>query len=91
MAEDRYSYTVEEFCEVERMSRSMLYKLWKEGKGPKFYWVGTVRRISHEARIEWQRQLEAINTENPKYNVRRHRNSYPVQLVELNATSNGGA
>ncbi len=53
--------------------------------------VGTVRRISHEARIEWQRQLEAINTENPKYNVRRDRNSYPVHLVELNATSNGGS
>jgi hypothetical protein len=59
MAEDRNSYTVEEFCTAERMSRSMVYKLWKEGKGPKFYWVGTVRRISPEARIGWQRQLEA--------------------------------
>jgi len=60
MAEDRTSYTVEEFCRAERMSRSMVYKLWKEGKGPKFYWVGTVRRISHQARIEWQQAREQI-------------------------------
>ena len=60
MADDGYSYTVEEFCGVERISRSMLYKLWSEGKGPRFYMVGTVRRISQEARIKWQRQLEAV-------------------------------
>jgi hypothetical protein len=60
MAHDCYSYTVGEFCEVERISRSMLYKLWSQGKGPRFYQVGTVRRISQEARIEWQRQLGAV-------------------------------
>jgi hypothetical protein len=60
MVEDRNSYTVEEFCKAERMSRSMIYKLWKEGEGPRFYWVGTVRRISHQARIEWQQAREQI-------------------------------
>jgi hypothetical protein len=59
MAEDRNSYTVEEFSEAERMSRSMLYKLWSQDKGPKFYWVGSHRRISHQARIEWQQAREA--------------------------------
>ena len=39
------SYTVDEFAASERMSRSMVYKLWKQGKGPRFYMVGTVRRI----------------------------------------------
>jgi hypothetical protein len=53
------SYTVEEFCEAERMSRSMVYKLWSQGKGPRFYYVGNVRRITHQARIEWQREREA--------------------------------
>jgi hypothetical protein len=53
------SYTILEFCKAERISRAMVYKLWAQGQGPKFYWVGTVRRISPEARIEWQRQLEA--------------------------------
>ena len=53
------SYTVNEFCAAERISRGMLYKLWSQCKGPRFYYVGTVRRISHEARIEWHQRLEA--------------------------------
>ena len=53
------SYTIDEFCKAERISRAMLYKLWSQGKGPSFYYVGSVRRISHEARLEWHRQLEA--------------------------------
>jgi len=53
------SYTIDEFCEAERISRSFLYKLWSKGKGPRFYYAGTVRRISHEARLQWHRQLEA--------------------------------
>ena len=43
------SYTIDEFCAAERISRGFLYKLWSKGKGPRFYYVGTVRRISHEA------------------------------------------
>jgi hypothetical protein len=57
------SYTVDEFCEAERLSRSMIYKLWQQGQGPRFYMVGSVRRISHDARIEWQRQLEAASVD----------------------------
>jgi hypothetical protein len=53
------SYTIDEFCEAERISRAFLYKLWSQGKGPRFYYVGTVRRISHEARLEWHRLFEA--------------------------------
>ena len=53
------SYTVDEFCAAERMSRSMLYKAWAEGWGPEFYCVGVTRRITHRARLEWQRQREA--------------------------------
>ena len=52
------SYTVDEFCAAERMSRSMLYKAWAEDWGPKFYRVGVTRRITHRARLEWQRQRE---------------------------------
>ena len=53
------SYTVDEFCAAERMSRSMLYKACTEGCGPDFYRVGVTRRITHRARHEWQRQREA--------------------------------
>ena len=57
MVED--SLTITEFCVAERISRSLLYKLWAEGKGPRYYRVGSHRRISPEARTEWRRQLEA--------------------------------
>ena len=57
------SYTVDTFCEAEQLSRSMLYKLWSQGQGPRFYMVGTVRQISHEARLEWQRQMEAASND----------------------------
>jgi hypothetical protein len=56
---DDRSYTVNEFCAVERISRSQLYEDWKADKGPRFYWNGKHRRISHEARLEWRRRREA--------------------------------
>jgi predicted DNA-binding transcriptional regulator AlpA len=31
------SLTVDEFCEAERMSRTQLYKRWKEGRGPRYF------------------------------------------------------
>ena len=51
---DDASYTLAEFCAAERISRSMLYKLWAAGLGPDFYWVGVTRRITHAARLAWQ-------------------------------------
>jgi hypothetical protein len=53
------SLTINEFCKAEKISRSMLYRAWSEGWGPKFYWVGVTRRITHRARLEWQREREA--------------------------------
>jgi hypothetical protein len=31
------SYTIKEFCEAEKLSRAMLYRLWSEGKGPRWF------------------------------------------------------
>jgi hypothetical protein len=53
------SYTVDEFCTVERVSRVKLYEQWKHGKGPRFYWNGKSRRITHRARLDWQDTMEA--------------------------------
>jgi predicted DNA-binding transcriptional regulator AlpA len=53
------SLTVREFCKAEKISRSMLYRAWSEGWGPKFYRIGVTRRITHRARLEWQREREA--------------------------------
>jgi hypothetical protein len=48
------TYSIDSFCDAENMSRSMLYKAWAEGWGPEFYLLGSQRRITHAARIEWQ-------------------------------------
>ncbi len=53
------SLTIAEFCQAEKISRSMLYRAWSEGWGPKFYRVGVTRRITYRARLEWQRAREA--------------------------------
>jgi hypothetical protein len=53
------SFTISEFCAAERISRVALYGMWKCGKGPRFYFNGRCRRITHSARMLWQRQREA--------------------------------
>ena len=53
------SYTVSEFCTSERISRVRLYEMWKRGEGPRFYMNGRCRRITHHARLDWQREMEA--------------------------------
>jgi hypothetical protein len=53
------SLTIDEFCQVEKISRSLLYRAWSEGWGPRFYRVGVTRRITYRARLEWQREREA--------------------------------
>jgi hypothetical protein len=53
------TYTIIEFCDAERMSRGMFYKLQAQGKAPRIYYVGNSPRIAHEARLEWRARLEA--------------------------------
>ena len=48
---DYQSYSVNTFCVAEDISRGMLYKLWSQGKGPRYYLVGNVRRITPEAAL----------------------------------------
>jgi len=54
-----HSYTIQEFCEAERISRSILYRLWEQGRGPRSYHVGTRCLVSAETRAAWRRMLEA--------------------------------
>jgi hypothetical protein len=58
MMSDPYepSYTVDEFCVAERISRVMLYEDWKHGNGPRFYYNGRRRIIPHSARLEYQQR-----------------------------------
>jgi hypothetical protein len=50
----RAAYTVDEFCDAHRISRSKLYELWAAGIGPRFIQIGTKKIISIEAAAAWR-------------------------------------
>jgi hypothetical protein len=54
-------YTVEEFCEAYRMSRQTLYRLWKEGIGPRRSKIVGKITIRVEAGKEWHRGFEVAD------------------------------
>jgi hypothetical protein len=53
------NYSVHEFCVDTKMSRTKLYQLWRDGLGPRYYHIGRCKRITHSARLEWEREMEA--------------------------------
>jgi hypothetical protein len=53
------SYTIDDFCAAEKISRVGLYSLWKQGKGPRYYRNSKRRIITHDARLEFQHAREA--------------------------------
>jgi hypothetical protein len=55
------AYTVDEFCEAHRLSRSKLYQLWDAGIGPRKMNVDKKVRITVEAAADWRREREAAS------------------------------
>lgn len=55
------SFTIQEFCAAEKISRAFFYKLQSQGNAPRTYPIGSNRRISREAYIAWRaaRETEA--------------------------------
>ena len=54
------SYTIQEFCYAERISKPKYYELKHAGLGPREMRHSGTIRISHQARLEWQRQREQL-------------------------------
>jgi hypothetical protein len=54
------SFTIDEFCANEKISRSFFYKLDAQGKAPKTYPVGRARRIAADAYRAWRNAREAL-------------------------------
>ena len=50
--------TVNEFCAAHRVSRSLLYRLIKKGRGPRITKLGDKTLISTEAAREWRQRME---------------------------------
>ncbi len=55
----RAAFTIAEFCDAHRISRSKLYQLFDEGTGPRVMRVGVKLLITAEAAAEWRREREA--------------------------------
>lgn len=60
---DPAAYTVSSFCEQHHISRSYLYQLWSEGRGPQRTKLGRRTLISGEAAAEWRARMEAETSE----------------------------
>jgi hypothetical protein len=54
------SFTIDEFCAKEKISRSFFYKLEAQGAAPKTYPLGRTRRISPDAHKAWRTAREAL-------------------------------
>lgn len=57
-SEQREAYSVDSFCDAYGIGRTLLYRLWSEGKGPRRMKVGERTLISREAAARWRRELE---------------------------------
>jgi predicted DNA-binding transcriptional regulator AlpA len=53
------AFTISEWCETKRISRSLFYILDRRGEAPRTFRVGKRRLISAEADAEWVRKREA--------------------------------
>lgn len=61
----RAAFTVSEFCDAHRISRSKLYQLWSAGLGPCFILIGAKKIITTEAAANWRRAGEAGDEPSP--------------------------
>lgn len=57
------TYSPSDFAKAEGIGKTRLYEMWRHGEGPRFYWNGKCRRITHRARLDWQREREAAAQE----------------------------
>jgi len=74
------SYTVEEFCEMHRISKALFYKLRREGNGPKVLKIGTRTIITSEYNAEWVRRMEELSPDST---------SHTQETLENETTDNG--
>jgi hypothetical protein len=52
------AFSIDQFCEAHAITRPTLYRLWKDGKGPRIMRVRHRKLISWEAAAEWRRTCE---------------------------------
>ncbi|SFI32859.1 hypothetical protein SAMN04515618_11797 [Collimonas sp. OK307] len=53
------AFDIPAFCKAHNISRALLYKLLREGRGPTLMKCGRRTLISTETAADWRRNLEA--------------------------------
>jgi hypothetical protein len=59
---EQSAFTISEWCERNRISRSLFYILDRRGEAPHTFRIGKRRLISAEADIVWRREREATTS-----------------------------
>lgn len=59
MTTPQTAQSVSDFCHAHSISRSLFYKLQREGKAPKVLKIGRRTLITTEAAAEWRQSMEA--------------------------------
>lgn len=54
-----HAYSIKKFCELNSVSRAFLYKLIRQGKGPRTFKLGRRTLISAEQAAPWRTSLES--------------------------------
>jgi hypothetical protein len=54
----RYAFTIAEFCEAHRVSKSWLYLEWAAGRGPRVKQIGVKKIITVEDAAAWRRETD---------------------------------
>jgi hypothetical protein len=54
----RYAFTISEFCDAHRISRSWLYQEWASGRGPRVKKIGTKNIITIEDAAAWRAERD---------------------------------
>ncbi|MGB7479871.1 MAG: hypothetical protein WA924_06065 [Burkholderiaceae bacterium] len=52
------AFSIPQFCDDHNLSRAFLYKLIKDGQGPRLMKIGRRTLISAEAAADWRAKME---------------------------------
>ena len=58
----KQSFSIQEFCKLHDISRSLFYVLREKGEAPRVMKVGRRTLISAEAAAEWRKNMEQITS-----------------------------
>ncbi|HXM80401.1 MAG TPA: hypothetical protein VN929_00575 [Burkholderiales bacterium] len=62
MTVQKQSFSIQEFCKLHDISRSLFYVLREKGEAPRVMKVGRRTLISVEAAAEWRKNMEQMTS-----------------------------